>query len=244
MKVYSVLIAAVALLFYACSQTDVDVPQNNMVAESKEMDFWFANPSNHREEEVFNDLVASFEYANEIAIQNECLSETDENIMNWFENVNLKYHEIHAFDIDPELVAESHFIDQWINRLFEAYFIQDDLESINNILSIENRLLQSFQTLHPSANLEYNALMELSSFLKMLRYLKEESEVVVCSELQFRSIEELILVKVDDPYDDCMREKISNAGFLEIIINWGAGPGGWVAVASADCLIEILSEDE
>jgi hypothetical protein len=235
------IIILVSVILVSCSKT-TDEPNFGEVLDSqKDSGFWFENPENPYEEEVFSNLITSIQYANQMGAQLDCSDDLNYALLSWFDAVNIKYHEIHSFEVMPESLTSEGVASEWFNKIFDAYFLEDQAASINRIVALENLVIQNFQEQHPEMEIEFAAILELTAFLKLMRYTIEEQELILCKTVHVDSIEQIFEWKVDDSYDDCMRRQINNAGFLEIILNWGAGPGGWVAVASADCLIDILS---
>jgi hypothetical protein len=244
MKTVFLSVAVMATIILGACTKLADSPVRKPIKFSEQKsNLWFANSQNHREAAVFNALAVSFDYANAEGQKFYCGNNKESAVLNWFHNFDEKYHGLHSFSLDPALLTEDSLSQAWADKLIAAYFINSPTSSIDSIFSLEKKLINEYPVHFPNQNLEFEGLLELSSKLKMVKHLFSNESYNICESITYNLFEDMFLGLSDDPYDDCMRRKINNAGLFEIIINYGAGPGGWVAVASADCVVEILMSE-
>ncbi|MGB6037573.1 MAG: hypothetical protein WBG42_14965 [Cryomorphaceae bacterium] len=236
-------LAVVAMsIFVSCGKVTENPTQAASIAYEQKSQYWFSNSQNQGENSVFNALVRSFDYANTEGKKLLCSNNLDSASIEWITNFDEKFHELYTFNVDPNQLSEDSLSQEWADKLAAAYFINDPRLSIDSIVSLENQMLIDYPYIYPNRHLEFNGLLQFSATLKMTKYLFSSRELNVCNTIAYDSFNDFLGLS-DDPYDDCMRRKINNAGLFEIIINYGAGPGGWVAVASADCVVEILMSE-
>jgi len=177
---------------------------------------------------VGDNILAAIDSANAIGDNLTCdKDKLDDQAIKWFENVSDFYHASVSFPVDTSLLiitsTELDYFDEITSELYSGDSLNN---SLHNLIAIEDDLVNSYAVNFPNRTKELESMLHLTSAIKHLLYGYAQTGIQPCSGKVFYSPSAILSWAKADDFDGCMRNKINDAGPLEIVINYGAGPGG------------------
>jgi hypothetical protein len=149
----------------------------------------------------------------------------------WTQKLNTDYHANPSayLTLDKNKINWGTKEEGYRTRIGNALLLPNGTQRLQQLRAMETEVSMAYG---PSATEQetQKLMLLLLTNVKYMSYTLQTEGMVIGSGPQ---VANLTLGAVDG----CMTNKINSAGPLEICINYGAGPGGWVLVAYVDCLL-------
>lgn len=152
----------------------------------------------------------------------------------WTQYVDKKYHADPRsyLTVNQGLIQWGQKEDQYRDRIELALSVPNGNQRLQQLKTLESEVARSYGGSPQEIETQKLMLLLITNIKYMSYTLQTEGIVVGEGPLVVagRTISEW-----ETAVDNCMRNKIDSVGPIEMMINYGAGPGGWVLVAYLDC---------